>query len=163
MELSQELNLRRERTKWGFVDTALTLLVVIGLALNAWGVVMNGIVVEVNDGVMPVIVDIPGIITTNAGTPRQFVDDGKLLILADRVRIDFPNWEDEIPRGAIGSAIRWWGKWLDYPFEGGVNIVSIGDLCRWLGTVLFLLSNALLIPLILRRIYSGDIPRVLRT
>lgn len=162
MKLSTELKLRRERSTWGFVDTALTLLVVIGLALNAWGIVMNGVVIEANNGVMPVIVEIPGIIITNTGTPREFVDDGKLLLLADRVRIDFPDWEDKIPHGAAGSTIRWWGKWLAYPFEGGVNIVSIGDLSRWTGTILFLLGNALLIPLVLRRLSTGDLPRVFK-
>ena len=162
MKLAKELMLSRERTTMGLVDMTLTLLVIIGLALNAWGIVMNGAVVEANNGVMPVIVEIPGIITTNTGTPREFVDDGKLLLLADRVRIDFPDWEGKIPHGAAGSAIRWWGKWLDYPFEGGVNIVSVGDLSRWTGTILFLLGNALLIPLVLRRLSTGDLPRVFK-
>ncbi|OGZ06056.1 MAG: hypothetical protein A2845_01420 [Candidatus Lloydbacteria bacterium RIFCSPHIGHO2_01_FULL_49_22] len=143
---------------WGLVDTMLALLVVTGLALNAWGIVMNGVVVEVNDGVMPVISETPGFIMTNYGTPRKFVSDGKLLFLADHIRVDFPDWEKYIPEGAPGIAIRWWGKWLDYPFEGGVNLVSIGDICRWMGSLLFLLGNILLIPCILRRLFfSGKL------
>lgn len=142
----------RDGTTRAFPDLLLTMFVVIGLALNAWGVVMNAVVVEANDGVMPVVLDEPEIIIQSEGTPRLFVPGGKLLVLADRIRIDFPNWEKHIPSGVVGAPIVWWGKWLGYPLEGGLYIVSIGDACRWLGSLMFLLGNAILIPLVLWRL-----------
>lgn len=158
MGLKNTLSLTRDHTMWGLVDTILTLLVVVGLALNAWGIVMNAVVVEANDGVMPVIFDQPALITTDYGTPRRFVHDGKLLFLADTIAINFPNLEKYIPEGRSGNPITWWGKWLDYPFEGGLNLVSIGDISRWVGSLLFLTGNMLLIPCILRRLFFSGKP-----
>ena len=73
-----------------------------------------------------------------AGTQRAYVEDGKLLFLSDRIRIHFTSIEDSIPSGFAGKALRWWIKHLNFPAEGGLNIVSIGDLMRWAGTLLFL-------------------------
>lgn len=140
----------------------LALIVATGIVLSAWGVVANFTVVAANNGVMPVISSRPGFIIDTGGTPRRFVPNGKLLFLADRVRIDFPDWEKHIPGGSVGQAINWWGKWLEYPFDGGIYIVSIGDIFRWSGSILFLIGNIFLIPLTLWRIYKGALPRIFK-
>ncbi|GEM_PF-5096899 len=160
MRSKKEFFLERDQTRWGYIDTAMVLLVLIGLALNAWGIVMNGVVVIVNNDVMPVITDKPIIILTDYGTPRKFVPDGKLLMLADRIIFDFPVWNGYVPDGISGKIIHWWGKYLDYPLEGGLNIVSIGDICRWIGSILFLLVTPIIILSSIRRIFSGELPRI---
>lgn len=177
MDIRKECTLIRDRTRWGKLDLLVTMLFVIGLALNAWGVVANGLVCEMNGGVMPVFMtDSPlAVLAEEDRHNHRIVDEGQMIPASDRlgqeirlaalsdwIKIDFPDLTASVPKDHLGKMVRWWAKWLDYPLEGGVNMVSIGDLMRWSGTACFLLLFVLLIPLIVRRIASGDVPRVLQ-
>lgn len=130
---------------WEQADLTITLIVIIGLGAYYWGIAFNALIVTLNDGTMPVISERPGIIVNDSGVLRQFADnDSKLLFLADRFRIDFPAIETRIPKGVAGDAFRFWATYTDYPVEGGVNIVSIGDMLHWGGSALFLFGLPLL-------------------
>ncbi len=139
----QPVKSRGEKFMLGFA-----LFVMFGFSLNFWGINANGIVTLANNQTMPVVNDKFDLIMPQAGTERAYVEDGKLLFLADRIRIHFSAIEDQIPSGVAGKAARWWIKHLDYPAEGGLNIVSVGDLMRWVGTLLFLPLLPLLVILI---------------
>ena len=126
----------------------LTLFVLFGFSLNFWGINANGLVVLSNDNIMPVVTDHKAMIIPGEGTPRLFVPDGNFLLLADRIPINFPSIEDRVPSGFVGKIFHWWSKHLDFPSEGGLNLVSIGDLMRWVGTILFLPLLPILVILI---------------
>ncbi len=129
----QTVKSRGEKFMLGFA-----LFVMFGFSLNFWGINANGIVTLANDQTMPVISDKLDVILPQAGTERAYLPQGELLFLADRIRIHFVAIEDRIPNGIVGKAARWWITHLDFPAEGGLNIVSIGDIMRWVGTLLFL-------------------------
>jgi hypothetical protein len=121
-------------------------LILIGVSLNYWGTVANAVVLFENGGIMPIVTGgEKNYILLNDGSRREFMEEGKLLFLADRFLIDFPVWENSIPDGMAGKAIQTWITYLDYPIEGGTNIVSAGDIMRWAGSALFLLLLPLLI------------------
>ncbi|OGZ19359.1 MAG: hypothetical protein A2494_02555 [Candidatus Lloydbacteria bacterium RIFOXYC12_FULL_46_25] len=162
MNWKKELSFTRseEISLWGKLDLTITLFLILGLALNSWGIVFNAVTVMANDDTMPVITTKHVVLLENEGVPRILTNKGNLLLLADRIEIDFPDIERHIPRGHTGKAVRWWGKWLNYPFEGGKNFVSCGDLMRWSGSALFLIMIPLIILGSLRRIFSGDLPRI---
>ena len=127
---------------------AFALFVMFGFSLNFWGINANGIVTIANNQTMPVVSEKFDLIMPQSGTERAYLEDGRLLLLADRFRIDFPQIEDHIPSGPFGRALHWWITHLNYPAEGGLNIVSIGDVMRWVGTILFLPLLPLLVILI---------------
>ena len=139
----QAVKSRGEKFMLGFA-----LFVMFGFSLNFWGIDANGIVTLANNNTMQVISDKFDLFIPQAGTERAYVEDGKLLFLSDRIRIHFTDIQDHIPSGFAGKAARWWIKHLDFPSEGGLNIVSIGDLMRWVGTLLFLPLLPLLVVLI---------------
>lgn len=139
------LHSRETSSIFGKLKLVLTYVVLLGITLNFWGITLNAVVVMANNNIMPVISEHEDVIVGNVGTERQFITDGKLMFLSDRHRIVFPEIEDVIPTKGIGKPIRWWAKQLDYPIEGGISIVSVGDLMRWSGTILFLSLISLLI------------------
>ena len=145
------------------------MLVILGLALNAWGIVSNGVVVMANGGTMPVVVGetsehILHIIAENMGGYQHSVtSQGQLLFLADIFRINFHDVTPYVPNGIFGRAVMWWSKWLDFPIDGGLNFVSIGDLMRWIGSANFLLGTLLVTTVLIpRRLLTGDLPRVFK-
>lgn len=146
---------------WARADIFITLLLILGLTLNAWGIVFNATVVMANKDTMPVITEQPIFLLKNNGVPRVLTNEGNLLLLADRIKINFPDMRKHVPSGPMGIAVRWWSKWLDYPLEGGLNMVSVGDLMRWSGSIIFLLMIPIIIIATLRRLLSGDRPRFL--
>jgi hypothetical protein len=122
-------------------------LVLLGIALSFGGISLNGLVRIANGGSMPIIGE-PDVLVNVDERQRHYVKegDGKLLFLADCIRINFP--EVRLPDKKSWAKLYEFAKLLDYPLEGGPNLVSIGDLMRWIGAVLLLL----IIPLILLRI-----------
>lgn len=155
-----EFRLARENTFWGHIDTMLVMTMLIALSLFSWGTFFNALVVEVNNGVMPVISS--DFLMPTGGTPREFVDDGKLMLLADRFTAHFPDVSRYIPGGLLGGIANWWGTALGYEFEGGLWVVSLGDIFRWVGSLLFLFTNLLLVASIGRRFWAGDRPRMFK-
>lgn len=162
MSIKSKFALTREAGILATIDMFIALLVLFGLGLHAWGIVMNASVVMVNDGVMPVVYDEPLFLIPEPGIIHRQMSEGNMLLFSDWIRVDFPDWRKHIPSGITGTMIHWWGKYLNYPFEGGINFVSIGDICRWLGSLMFLLGNMALIPLVLKRLYSGDVPKMFK-
>lgn len=148
------------KSPWNHIDLVVTLLLILGLALNAWGIVLNATVTIVNNDTMPVITETYIVLLENRGTPRLILSEGNLLLLADRIRIDFPDIQKSIPGEPLSSVVHWWSKWLCYPLEGGLYMVSIGDCMRWSGTIIFLLMIPLILVAIIRRLSSGDLPRI---
>ena len=162
MDWKNELRLSRKnaRSPQSRTDLMVTLVLILGLALNAWGIVFNGAVVITNNDTMPVVTERPIVLLENSGVPRTLISEGNLLLLADRIRINFPDIRTSVPGGYLGKSVRWWSKWLDYPLEGGLNMVSIGDLMRWSGTAVFLLLIPVILVRITWRLLSGDLPRI---
>lgn len=160
MNLTSKFVLTREVGMWGAIDTLIVSLVIIGLGLHAWGIVMNAVVVIANNGIMPVVYNEPLLLIPEPGIIHQQMSNGSMLLLSDWIRIDFPDWQKHIPTGTTGAAIHWWGKFLNYPFAGGVNFVSIGDLSRWAGSLLFLIGNIFLVVCIFRRLYTRNSPHI---
>lgn len=137
------------------VSLAITIIGILGITLNFWGIVFNGIVVIANDDVMPVMTEASNVSPDQPGTKRQAMTEGNLMLLSDRFLIDFPSIDEQIPNGYPGKATRWWAKYTLYPTDGGKYFVSIGDVMRWTGTILFLLLVPLVITLIPFQISSA--------
>lgn len=129
------------------LDWLLAGCMILGIALFFVGTSLNMLVLFANGGSMPVVSKADFIVVTD-GRPRHHADVGSanLLFLADHIVIDFP--EIPLPKGKTGEWIGEAVHLVDYPIEGGLNIVSVGDLMRWGGVALFLL----MIPLLLVRI-----------
>ena len=124
----------------------LALIVILGLALNFWGVVLNQSALLLNDNKMPVAESVFIQIADNDKIVHKSVDENtRGYILIDWIPIRFS--EINRPQNEILNFVyKVYEVYLNYPVEGGLNLVSIGDLMRWIGATLFLLF---LIPLIL--------------
>ena len=129
-------------TKTGYV---LTVTVLIGLILYFWGIVFNQTALLLNDNKMPVVVQ----------GDRKISSDREIHKIADETVIGYflIDWipvrftEIKKPKNLIlNNVYHVYARYLNYPVEGGLNMVSIGDLMIWIGSTLFLLF---LTPLIL--------------
>lgn len=140
-------------TKSERVDLSVTALLLCGICLHYWGIVANMIVIAANNNAMPVIVEPGEMIVPDQGVFMDTTRSGNLLLLSDWVRIDFPHIEDTIPEGKIGEAFTWWAIHLRYPLAGGVYMVSIGDMMRWLGSLILICITPVVVLLIARRTY----------
>ena len=111
-------------------DRLLVLFMIVAICMYFWGTTLNGVVALANGGSMPVDGE-PDVFTGNSNIPHHFIKDGdaKLLFLGDVIKIRFP--EIKIPERGLGSKLSEVAKLVDYPVEGGLNYVSIGDLLRW--------------------------------
>jgi len=135
-------------------DLAVTLLFLFGICLHYWGITANMVVTTVNNNMMPVITESHTIIIPDQGIFQHTTETGNLILLSDWIRIDFPFIENEIPDGNFGNAFRWWTTYFGYPTDGGIYMVSIGDLMRWTGgSLIFILLTPLVMFLIPRRMY----------
>ena len=124
---------------WEHFDHWLLILALFCISLNYFGHVFNVIAITHNGGQMPVI---------NRQSLQGGMNNMDLVIkhnqnpnvnipwLVDRFEINFPiiNVAEDT---ALGTAFHYWESKTNYPIEGGINIVSIGDLMRWVGTALF--------------------------
>ena len=146
-------------TALGRLSLKVVFVVLLGVALNYWGIASNAFVVQMNNGAMPVLLNDDGLlvtmITEDHEMTRHIARDGNFMLLADRFRIEFPSIKDRIPGGMLGNAIHWWANYLLYPIEYGVYFVSIGDLMRWLGSALFLVATPVLVLLIPFQAYAS--------
>ncbi len=132
-------------------DWLLFLLMITSISLYFWGTALNGIVMLVNNGSMPVNLG-PRVFFSTGNPPRHSAKEGsaRLLFLADIIEVDFP--EIKTPKGKLGDGFREVARLMDYPLEGsasfgGVHYVSIGDLMRWVSVPLF---GFTIFPLLLR-------------
>jgi hypothetical protein len=128
-----------------FLDKTLIILILLGIFIYCLGTFSNYLVITTNNG------KFPAVIYENELLEKTIIhqiknDNHNLIFLSDIFRIHFPiiNEPDDF---YLKSIFLWYKKNLDYPFEGGLNIVSIGDILRWIGSALFLF---LLGPLIIR-------------
>ncbi len=129
-------------TKTGYV---LTLTVLFGLILYFWGIVFNQTALLLNDNKMPVVVQ----------GDRKISSDREIHKIADETVVGYflIDWipvrftEIKKPENLIlNNVYHVYERYLNYPVEGGLNMVSVGDLMIWIGSTLFLLF---LVPLIL--------------
>lgn len=126
-------------------DWFLVLFGIFGIAMYFWGTTLNGIVSIANNGSMPIDGE-PDVFVSHNEIPRHFAKEGgsaKLLFLSDRIRVDFP--EVKIPKGKLGEVFQEIAVLLDYPLEGGLHRISIGDMLRWVGATLFFFFTFLLL------------------
>lgn len=130
---------------WARLDYVIILLMLIGFSFNYLGTSLNHFAVIQNNGEMPVISN--EMIVDDVGPIKhKLVEyDARVPWLVDRFEIKFSIVK--LPDSYASNAINWWGRWANYPIEGGLNVVSIGDIFKWFGSALFLLF---LIPLIIR-------------
>lgn len=126
------------------IGACLTFIVIFGVALSILGVICNNIALVLNDGKMPVDIETIHFLES---IERHKVKDNTVRgeFFIDRFTIRFPKIEKT--NNVIGNFIqeKVYGTYLNYPVEGGLNVVSIGDIMIWIGTSLFLLF---LLPLI---------------
>lgn len=124
----------------------LALIVILGLALNFWGAVLNQSALLLNDNKMPVAESVFIQIADNDKIVHKSASETTSgYILIDWIPIHFS--EIKQPENSFLSFVHHvYAVYLNYPVEGGLNMVSIGDLMRWIGATLFLLF---LVPLIL--------------
>lgn len=131
-----------------------------GVILEQWGIVANGAVIVANDGKMPVVPQRNMTLDDNPGFARKLSDGSEnLLFLSDIFLVRFPEIETAIRRSPVAKPIAWWVEKLYFPWEGGLNSISIGDIMRWLGSAAFLLFLPLLVILIPIMILCGFRPR----
>jgi len=119
------------------LDKYLVFVLLFSILLPVFGAISNVTVVSVNGG-MPV--DHPAIDASDRFNHHTLTDDSKLTFLADIFIVDFPIIEHKL--------VKRWGLNVNYPVEGGLNAISIGDIFIWLGTAL----TMVLLPLILLRL-----------
>lgn len=135
------------------LDLSLALAMMNAIALFFWGTAFNAAVVIANGGSMPVTHDdiIINIVSSD-GRARHSAreNEARLTYLTDRLTIRFP--AVTIPDNSAGDVLHTVAKLVDYPVEGGLNIVSVGDLLRWMGTGLGLIMLPLLLIRILFRL-----------
>ncbi len=113
-------------------------IVIFGIAVMFWGFAFNQLALVLNDGKMPVVI-----------TERYHIssDERHKVIDATTRGIFFIDWipihfnEIKEPNNTALKLIykNVYGKFLNYPIEGGMNYVSIGDLMIWFGASVFLL------------------------
>ncbi len=124
-------------------------LMLLGVSMYFWGTAMNMVVVVANNGSMPIIEVVASSVISDHDEKARHVttsEHSKFVLLGDRIQVDFPDvhvmWEP-----FLGIADKW-AELTDYPPDGGTNMVSVGDLTRWIGSALFLF----MIPILLVRI-----------
>ncbi len=123
--------------KTSLLDKILILSLFIAINLPIIGAICNVTVVSVNNG-MPVAHH--SIQPSGPHNHHTLTSDSKLTFLADIFIVDFPVIENKLAKH--------WGINVNYPIEGGLNAISIGDIFIWLGTAL----TVILLPLILLRL-----------
>ena len=139
--------MRSTKSFWGRFDRLLVFCMILGIGMSYWGISLNGMVIAANNGSMPITSE-PDVLVNTDGVARHYAKEGsaELLILADRTRIYFE--EIKTREGWLWGRFNEWARWVKYPIEGGLNMVSIGDILHWAGSALYLL----IIPLLCLRI-----------
>jgi hypothetical protein len=131
-----------EQSKLNYI---ITFIFVFGLLLHFWGIVFNQAAVILNDGKMPVAIFYVDESLDDKVIKHKSTDETtNVKFLTDWIQIRFP--EIKRPDNQLKYVYDFYGVILNYPVEGGLNMVSIGDIMRWVGTTVFLLF---LLPLII--------------
>lgn len=127
---------------WRKIDVILVIGVFFGVLICWTGILANKLTLHLNDGKFPVVIsETEYIVPTERNTHVEATSKSKAVIFSDWIRLDFPEINND------NFVFKWWAKGLNYPIEGGLNIVSIGDVMMWFGSAMFLVFLG---PLILR-------------
>lgn len=130
-------------------DSVLIFFILAGVLAYLLGTGMNALVLHSNNGVMPSEAPEMSLLEPEKGFPRGYATkETRYRFLGDTALIDFENIDNALPANALGRSVLWWGRVLDYPLEGGMNFISLGDMLRFGGSALFLL----LLPVLLIRL-----------
>ena len=133
---------------WKKVDVILVIGVFFGVLICWSGIISNRLTLHLNDGKFPVVLsEGQYIIPTERNIHVEAEASSKAVIFSDWIRMDFKEINSN------NAIFKWWAKGLNYPIEGGLNIVSIGDLMMWFGSATFLIFLGPLIIRILFRLF----------
>jgi hypothetical protein len=134
---------------WRKIDIILMIGVFFGVLICWTGIASNALIIHINDGKFPVVLSDDLYIIPDEKSYRNIHEEAKsttkIVILADWIYIKFPQINND------NFIFRWWARGLNYPIEGGLNIVSFGDMMMWFGSAMFLIFlGPLIIRIILR-------------